>query len=528
MSINLGIEPAEGYNHTDLVYTAKQQGYSFVAARVINADEFSYKNLAITDSTLHESTVAVIDSENPEAISWASHVGVSAVCFELQDSVTWARFTASWISKFPYSQIWVRCPAEQWTKWNRIRCIVGSKLNVCVTVNKNIDIAQWAGEPISAICINESIINEISRGLLRFIMDRNLHLVIKSKLIVSYLNVIKKAISNVPIAGYLESFAPQHNDLLQIPLQPLFHNLEEYTYLTFERDPVKYQLYESAIRECFRELNRPLVVFVVGVGARGPLIDCCLRCQQETGIKLKIIGVEKNKNALYTLKNKTWPKNVEIIETDMRSWNPEVKCDVLLSELLGSFGDNELSPECLESVYQHLKPNGICIPQSYSSYLAPISSSKLHQNAQKLGLENMYVAKMHSVSIVSKPALMWTFEHPCELQRHKEHNFIISQDSIVHGFAGYFDCTLYKNIKMSIVPEKHSTNMTSWFPAFFPLCYPVNVKKGNQFRVNMWRLTDQRRVWYEWMCMPWILNQESVSIASKIHNLDGSSYSIFT
>lgn len=36
-----------------------------------------------------------------------------------------------------------------------------------------------------------------------------------------------------------------------------------------------------------------------------------------------------------------------------------------MSELLGSFGDNELSPECLDGAQRLLKDDGISIPSSY-------------------------------------------------------------------------------------------------------------------------------------------------------------------
>src|SRR5205814_6704341 len=40
--------------------------------------------------------------------------------------------------------------------------------------------------------------------------------------------------------------------------------------------------------------------------------------------------------------------------------------DILISELLGSFADNELSPECLDGVQHLLNPtHGISIPSSY-------------------------------------------------------------------------------------------------------------------------------------------------------------------
>jgi len=39
-----------------------------------------------------------------------------------------------------------------------------------------------------------------------------------------------------------------------------------------------------------------------------------------------------------------------------------------VSELLGSFGDNELSPECLDGAQRFLKPDGISIPSSYWTF----------------------------------------------------------------------------------------------------------------------------------------------------------------
>ena len=39
----------------------------------------------------------------------------------------------------------------------------------------------------------------------------------------------------------------------------------------------------------------------------------------------------------------------------MRKFDPPEKADILVSELLGSFGDNELSPECLDGAQKFLK-----------------------------------------------------------------------------------------------------------------------------------------------------------------------------
>ncbi|KAM0058563.1 putative methyltransferase [Helianthus debilis subsp. tardiflorus] len=39
---------------------------------------------------------------------------------------------------------------------------------------------------------------------------------------------------------------------------------------------------------------------------------------------------------------------VTIISCDMYCWEAPEKVDILVSELLGSFGDNGLSPKCLD------------------------------------------------------------------------------------------------------------------------------------------------------------------------------------
>lgn len=39
----------------------------------------------------------------------------------------------------------------------------------------------------------------------------------------------------------------------------------------------------------------------------------------------------------------------------MRTFKPPEKADIIVSELLGSFGDNELSPECIDGAIRWLK-----------------------------------------------------------------------------------------------------------------------------------------------------------------------------
>lgn len=50
-----------------------------------------------------------------------------------------------------------------------------------------------------------------------------------------------------------------------------------------------------------------------------------------------------------------WQDKVKLLFGDMRSIDIPEKADILVTELLGSFGDNELSPECLDGAVRFLK-----------------------------------------------------------------------------------------------------------------------------------------------------------------------------
>jgi hypothetical protein len=63
----------------------------------------------------------------------------------------------------------------------------------------------------------------------------------------------------------------------------------------------------------------------------------------------------------------------------------------------------------------------------------------------------------------------------------------------IHGLAGYFDCELYKKVRLSTVPSSHTPDMHSWFPIFFPLRHPVRVEAGSTLTVAMWRITRKSK-----------------------------------
>lgn len=246
-----------------------------------------------------------------------------------------------------------------------------------------------------------------------------------------HLRYIRHIQDEQPPRSTVEKYGSGYQDYLQVPLQPLTDNLESMTYEVFEKDPVKYDLYEQAIGQALREwadqgkpVSSPtgkVVVAVAGAG-RGPLVTRALRASEAEGVEIELWAVEKNPNAYVLLQKhniEEWQRQVTVVHSDMRSWKGpwrddtsylqmqnqaagsqdqemessqpasdpptsvpkpgHTPIDILISELLGSFADNELSPECLDGIIHLLAPqHGISIPASYTAFLTPIAAPKLH------------------------------------------------------------------------------------------------------------------------------------------------------
>ncbi|CAH7688971.1 PRMT5 arginine-N-methyltransferase-domain-containing protein [Phakopsora pachyrhizi] len=86
----------------------------------------------------------------------------------------------------------------------------------------------------------------------------------------------------------------------------------------------------------------------------------------------------------------------------MRDYQANEPIDLIVSELLGSFGDNELCPECLDGVICWLATDGVLIPSGYSLFLAPLTSHKICSKVIEMGkFETPYVVMIHSGQIIS-------------------------------------------------------------------------------------------------------------------------------
>lgn len=462
---------------------------------------------------------------------------------------------------------------DSWSIWNRIRlmCDHNERLSPALEVTADLpeddaSLDRWLGEPVKALIVPTSLfltsegsgepyLPQRHRSFIAKLICLRPHIIITGTShhnrhqesesestepkntdndLTVYKDYIEAIRKSIPPMTPQESFESPYYDFLQAPLQPLADNLESQTYEVFEKDPVKYVRYEEAMRAAVLDMAKtrplPLVLMVVGAG-RGPLMDGAIRVAAATGVPLRLYAVEKNPNALVTLRNKRFSHPgwdaVTIVESDMREWAAPEKADIIVSELLGSFGDNELSPECLDGAQRFLKDDGISIPYSYTSYVAPVATSKLFNEVKDYEdvkhFEIPYVVKMHNFYQMSPSKPCFTFTHPnkaarIDNTRYACVSFTNNVPTIIHGVAGYFQAMLYKDINISINPQTFSDGMFSWFPVFFPIRTPVVLQSpGLTVDVHFWRQTDRNKVWYEWAVT-------APSTSTPVHNPNGRSY----
>ena len=79
-------------------------------------------------------------------------------------------------------------------------------------------------------------------------------------------------------------------------------------------------------------------------------------------------------------------------------------------------------------------------------------------------------------------------------ERFSRASFSVRADSILHGFALFLECQLYKDIKVSNL-QLNAAETQGMAPVFLPLVTPVQLVKDDKLEVEVWRIAGPRRLW---------------------------------
>lgn len=325
----------------------------------------------------------------------------------------------------------------------------------------------------------------------------------------------------------LKSSILTHNLLLK-PLKPLSENLTSEIYDVFEKDSLKYNQYEKAIDLAIQDLIsfksiKCIKIIIVGPG-KGPLISKLIKLIEinDYESEFEIIAVEKNPNCRDILIKKNsdeWKNKVSLFFNDIRNIDiNKIDPHIVISEMLGSFGDNELCPEILFEFNKFgSKQQFIMIPTSYSNYLQPVFSDKLFD---QFNINRPYYVKLNKYHAIDEAKHVWTFNHPdlnlMFTEKEKKLKFHAKYNCRINGFYGYFECNLYGYLNFNIHEKSNefeNITCTSWYPIIFPVNDTI-VKKDSVIKFKIKRLINKNYVWYEW------------TFNNKIYNSNGHDYSM--
>lgn len=263
-------------------------------------------------------------------------------------------------------------------------------------------------------------------------------------------------------------------DLLIDPLQPLVVDMKLDVYDTFQTDDIKYNQYDCAIELAILDLRlkkHKLNILVVGAG-KGPLLLSTIR---HALIIDHISVIEKNPLCKSILKRiaKQRP-NTKVECVDIRDISSTNQYDLVISELLGSFGCNEACPEILQNFKDS---SAIFIPTSYCSLIQPIYAS-----LQMADLHRPYLVNLSASLTNVDPEVAFQFVHPGEnrLCQSRKLEFCDSDRECANALCGYFEAVLYGPYKIGNSPRLSCLEKCkSWFPIIFPIKeekYPLKVK----------------------------------------------------
>lgn len=513
-----------------------------------------WTNISSVDPWFARLSYYVIRNE----LQYAHYCGLTYVLLDMsgRSTVDNEYYISALVHEFKKINIVILFDFDSWHLWDRIRVLCGYSENLTVGLNlsdadynEHMDaVKTWKCEPVKAIFLSHSKIHPLESAAERLEPIMSELTVLDPFLIIDedeghHHDTFCQNFVNL-INFLLKLSTREFADSIRFPLQPLSQPLTSDVYEVFQSDASKYTIYFEAILSALDDLKRlgltrPITVTLAGAG-KGGLIEPTLNAIKQAGIDVECLyAVEKFIGPVISLQarqrvEKDWAI-VQIVHADVRRWVPPEPTSVIISELLGSFGDNELSPECLQPMESNpkvLAPHGIMIPQSYTSFAAPVFCPLIWQKAresndgsQNPDCENLdipRVVKLNQARILAEAAAVWTFKHPLPnnpMQRQAKVVFDVDVQSRVYGFAGFFEAVLYNDVKISTLPP--SSQCVSWYPFMFLLSKPLDVYPDTKVGFTLMREGNDKQAWYEWFA-----DTETISpsrVITCIHNKNGVS-----
>lgn len=196
---------------------------------------------------------------------------------------------------------------------------------------------------------------------------------------------------------------------------------------------------------------------------------------------------------------------ITVIQGEMEALELPEKVDIIVSEWLGGYGvDENLLPIVIQARDRWLKPSGVMIPGTTTSWMAPANDQYLQEDtdfwySQPWGVDlsifgddsqRRTESSCHQIKpedLACGPQLMWTVDsHTCtEAQAsgtfEAKLEFISECEGEINVLAAWFETKSAKTVELSNAPSCPDTH---WGRTVFPLGKAVYVQKGTRIKVH--------------------------------------------
>lgn len=444
--------------------------------------------------------------------------------------------------------------SHPWNRWNEFRSYnnynqhIALALELTEEVPTAEELKRWCGEPIAYIIVPVYIMTHRGFDWYR-LQDK--HVKVLSELLrITNKIMVKCSPKKGKMRNYAEYLDNVAKELIERQVAVKFADILYRPALPYQMELLnikheKYCYYQRAIEVALSDMAphpqpEPQTLTILVVGAmKIALVETVMLALDNYNQRATLYVVDSNEHNLATMNNVlasyVQKYDVNSVCGQISSLKLPCQVDMIVAEVFGAFGDNALLPEHLFAVQKFLKPGGVCIPTRCSSFLAPIQSSKIynktvnfrglynipHTHDAPFNTERPFVVKPLNYYQIAEPQEVFRFDFPSEDMSVIEHKMLAFEskiDSVLHGFLGSFEATLYKNICLG-TRLLNSRSEPMWYSFFLPINAPQFVAGGAPIQACVWRCSDQLRMWYEWA-----VTKPSMS---KIHNVDGGSYFIY-
>lgn len=255
---------------------------------ILTSSDWTTKVIArISDSLDCDSPVESIRKKNEiilnQEMSLANHLGCRTLIRLVDDNtVNLAKLLTS-CPNFK-SVIFMECPmvkpeevveynhrdddckierTSTWSWWNKFRSYADFdwKIRLALVLSADApsaeELRRWLGEPVEILIIPSSIfimnkmnypvLTKAHQEVVTAFINHNVNFAIRPSINDNNSRFYSDYVAHLITNNYRSDPMRSFHDYLETPLQPLYENLDTYTYEVFENDPIKYQLYQDAI-----------------------------------------------------------------------------------------------------------------------------------------------------------------------------------------------------------------------------------------------------------------------------------------